>query len=320
MLKKYVNQSSIRKLRQLSSKSFFRKFRKNLPKPPTNIPKELKTYLHNRQTNINEEIIQITNSLKQITTKLSKTQSSEQSLPIFTQALDTWIDFVVKSRQRVFVESELGKKNIDSTASTISSQFTNFAKGLHKHSQILRDTNPISQVSTQFTATTQALHKHSQILRDTNPISQVSTQFTATTQALHKHSQILRDTNPISTTATSLQLQFSKVHEQAQIIGQSVVDSLPTSTREEVLNQATDSLKRRLRVDEAQAFVQEQAEIYNMLNVELLKLKQVVGNSYQSSGTDSSSYKIDPIQIAALYNKHEKTKNILATNVTNYVT
>jgi hypothetical protein len=281
MLKKYVNQSSIRKLRQLSSKSFFRKFRKNLPKPPTNIPKELKTYLHNRQTNINEEIIQITNSLKQITTKLSKTQSSEQSLPIFTQALDTWIDFVVKSRQRVFVESELGKKNIDSTASTISSQFTNFAKGLHKHSQILRDTNPISQVSTQFTATT---------------------------QALHKHSQILRDTNPISTTATSLQLQFSKVHEQAQIIGQSVVDSLPTSTREEVLNQATDSLKRRLRVDEAQAFVQEQAEIYNMLNVELLKLKQVVGNSYQSSGTDSSSYKIDPIQIAALYNKHEKTK------------
>ena len=281
MLKKYVNQSSIRKLRQLSSKSFFSKFRKKLPKPPTNIPKELKTYLHNRQTNINEEIIQITNSLKQITTKLSKTQSSEQSLPIFTQALDTWIDFVVKSRQRVIVESELGKKNIDRTTNTISSQFTNVAKGLHKHSQILRDTNPISQVSTQFTATT---------------------------QALHKHSQILRDTNPISTTATSLQIQFSKVHEQAQIIGQSVVDSLPTSTREEVLNQATDSLKRRLRVDEAQAFVQEQAEIYNMLNVELLKLKQVVGNSYQSSSTDSSSYKIDPIQIAALYNKHEKTK------------
>ena len=281
MLKKYVNQSSIRKLRQLSSKSFFSRFRKKLPKPPTNIPKELKTYLHNRQTNINEEIIQITNSLKQITTKLSKTQSSEQSLPIFTQALDTWIDFVVKSRQRVIVESELGKKNIDRTTNTISSQFTNVAKGLHKHSQILRDTNPISQVSTQFTATT---------------------------QALHKHSQILRDTNPISTTATSLQIQFSKVHEQAQIIGQSVVDSLPTSTREEVLNQATDSLKRRLRVDEAQAFVQEQAEIYNMLNVELLKLKQVVGNSYQSSNTDSSSYKIDPIQIAALYNKHEKTK------------
>ena len=154
MLKKYVNQSSIRKLRQLSSKSFFSKFRKNLPKSPTNIPKDLKTYLHNRQTNINEEIIQITNSLKQITTKLSKTHSSEQSLPIFTQALDTWIDFVVKSRQRVFVESELGKKNIDRTTNTISSQFTNVAKGLHKHSQILRDTNPISQVSTQFTPTT----------------------------------------------------------------------------------------------------------------------------------------------------------------------
>ena len=101
----------------------------------------------------------------------------------------------------------------------------------------------------------------------------------------------------------SIQHQHRQVaHTQAQVLGQIVLDNIPRTTRQELLDHATESLMTRLRVREAQAFALEQQEIHHMLHVELQQLKETIDASLTSSKT------LDPFQLAATYDVHERAK------------
>ena len=208
----------------------------------------------------------------------------------FRQSLDTWIDFLIFARRQH--PSHISRDQIQPMRNLSHTQLKRSA--LYMKMQKLTQTVAESQATTSSQAQLSALHRQMQKITQT-----VAESLPASTRE-----ELLRQAR------TSSQAQLLALHGQMQKLTQTVANSLPASTREELLSQAAKSLKQQLRVDEARIFLQEQSEIHSMLNNELHKLRKVVEHSSSASSSLSSSpsFTVDPLNIAAIYDKHEKNK------------
>ena len=215
--------------------------------------------------------------------------------PTFKVTLPPSLEELKQAQHKLLTLTNVLKTSATPSTHNLHQALDNWIDSLVQSTQTATHT-----VHTTTTATSNAAHKAAQQMSSAMSSHVQSLDTQAATNAAQKLSS---QVHSFVSRTMSIQHQHRQVvHSQAQVLGQIVLDNIPTTTRQELLDHATESLMTRLRVREAQAFALEQQEIHHMLHFELQQLKEIIDASLTSSKT------LDPFQLAATYDVHERAK------------